>query len=136
MASRFIKVAVVYFVIGVMLGLTMGITQNFAYTSVHAHVNLLGWVSMALFGISYFCYPKAAESGLAKVHFWLHNIGLPLMQGTLFVMLLTSNHSIVVLTIIGSIMIVVGAILFLVNIFRNVNREGVSSISEKKNIVI
>ncbi|MGP4108520.1 cytochrome-c oxidase [Virgibacillus sp. L01] len=120
MAVRFLKIAAVYFVLGVCLGLTMGITENFSFTSVHAHLNLLGWVSLALFGIIYYCFPKAGETKLATIHFWLHNIGLPLMQGTLFIMLLTSNHSIVVLTIIGSVMVVVGAILFLINVFKNV----------------
>ncbi|MFC4559026.1 cytochrome-c oxidase [Virgibacillus kekensis] len=121
MGVRFLKVAAVYFVFGVLLGLTMGITQNFSFTSVHAHLNLLGWVSMALFGVIYLLFPVAGESKLATVHFWLHNLGLPLMQGTLFIMLLTSSHTIVGLTIVGSIMVVVGAVLFMVNVFQNVN---------------
>ncbi|WP_175476851.1 MULTISPECIES: hypothetical protein [Virgibacillus] len=49
-AARFLKIAAVYSVLGVCLGLTMGITENFSFTSVHAHLNLLGWVSLALFG--------------------------------------------------------------------------------------
>lgn len=48
MGRRFLKIAVVYFSIGVLIGLTMGIIHDFTLTSVHAHVNLLGWVSMAL----------------------------------------------------------------------------------------
>ncbi|SER24823.1 Cytochrome C and Quinol oxidase polypeptide I [Gracilibacillus ureilyticus] len=121
MAAKFLKIAVVYFVTGVLLGLTMGITQNFSFTSVHAHINLLGWVSLALIGVIYYCYPQAGTTSLAKAHFWLHNLGLPIMQGALFIMLLTGNHSMAGVTIAGSLMLVIGVILFLINIFKNVS---------------
>jgi cbb3-type cytochrome oxidase subunit 1 len=119
MGERFIKVAVVYFVIGVLFGLYMGIAHNFLFTSVHAHINLLGWVSMALFGLIYLKYPNAGETRLAKTHFWLHNLGLPVMQGTIFIMLLTENESIVFGAIIGSLGVVIGTLLFAFNLFKN-----------------
>ena len=84
MGARFLKIAVVYFALAVTLGLVMGIIHNFAFSSVHAHLNLLGWVSMALFGLIYLYFPMASKTKLANAHFWLHNIGLPLMQGALF----------------------------------------------------
>lgn len=95
----------------------MGMIHNFAFTSVHAQINLLGWVSMEIFGIIYSIYPRAAESGLAKTHFWLHNSGVPLMQVALFIQILTGNQAI----IIGSIMVVVGTLLFLINVFKKNN---------------
>ena len=120
MGTRFLKIAAVYFFIAVCLGLIMGMIHNFAFTSVHAHLNLLGWVSMAIFGIIYSIYPRAAETGLAKTHFWLHNIGVPLMQGALFIQILTGNQALTIGIIIGSIMVVVGTLLFLMNIFKNI----------------
>ncbi|WP_199256766.1 cbb3-type cytochrome c oxidase subunit I [Alteribacillus sp. YIM 98480] len=127
MTSRFLKIAVVYFVIGICMGLYMGIVQQFQYTTVHAHINLLGWVSMSLFGIIYYIYPTASQTKLASIHFWLHNLGLPIMQGTLFVMILTNNHSLVLFTIIGSIMVVVGAVLFMINLFSHSANQASSS---------
>jgi len=121
MAVRYLKIAVVYFVIAVLLGICMGITQNFNFTSVHAHLNLLGWVSLALFGLIYHHYPQASETGLAKAHFWLYNLGLPVMQGGLWYMLWCGDHSLVFLPIIGSLAVGLGVILFAVNLFRNVN---------------
>jgi cbb3-type cytochrome oxidase subunit 1 len=38
---------------------------------VHAHLNLLGWASLALFGIVYRLYPELAARRLAAVHFAL-----------------------------------------------------------------
>ncbi|MFY0545544.1 cytochrome-c oxidase [Brevibacillus sp. H7] len=120
MAARCLKIAVVYFVIAVLMGISMGILQFFAVSSVHAHLNLLGWVSLALVGLIYRAYPKAGETRLASVHFWLHNIGLPLMQGSLFIMMTTGNHGLVIGAIIGSILIGVGVILFAVNVCQQV----------------
>lgn len=115
---RFLKIAVLYFIIAVSLGLVMGIIHNFALSSVHAHLNLLGWVSMAIFGIIYSLYPTASETKLAKTHFWLHNIGLPVMQGGLFILVLTQNEAFTIVTIVGSIMVVIGVFLFGINILK------------------
>jgi len=123
MAARYLKIAAVYFVIAVVLGVIMGITQQFQLSSVHAHLNLLGWVSLALFGLIYHQFPQASDNGLAKTHFWLHNLGLPVMQGGLFIMILTNNHALVALPIIGSLAIGVGVILFAINIFSNVKKS-------------
>ncbi|HWL23614.1 MAG TPA: cytochrome-c oxidase [Ureibacillus sp.] len=123
MGTRFIKIAGVYFVLAVTLGLVMGIIQNFAFTSVHAHLNLLGWVSMALFGLIYSVYKKAGETTLAKAHFWLHNIGLPIMQGSLFIEILTGNSSLTVGIIIGSLIVILGVLLFVLNLFINLSEK-------------
>ena len=62
MGVRFLKIAVVYLVIGACLGLAMGIKENFVLAPVHAHLLLLGWASLALAGIVYHLYPAAAAT--------------------------------------------------------------------------
>jgi cbb3-type cytochrome oxidase subunit 1 len=125
MGVRFIKIAGVYFLIAVLLGLTMGIIHNFSFTSVHAHLNLLGWVSMAIFGIIYVLFPKAGTTKLAKTHFWLHNIGLPVMQVALFVQLVTNNEALIPVTIVGSLLVVVGVILYVINLVTQIKADQV-----------
>ncbi|MEH6992694.1 cytochrome-c oxidase [Neobacillus drentensis] len=120
--KAYLKVATVYFTIGVLAGLTMGIIHDFRFTSVHAHVNLLGWVSMALFGLIYHFYPKAANSKLAKTQFWLHNIGVPVMLGGIALQVLGVPAALLP-TIIGSIAVVIGVILFMVNVFKHVGND-------------
>ena len=44
-------VAVAYFVCAVTLGIVMGASGDHTLMPVHAHLNLLGWVTMALFGL-------------------------------------------------------------------------------------
>jgi hypothetical protein len=82
MSGRLLRIAVVYWVIAVAWGVYMGSTENFTDIPVHAHLNLLGWVSLALCGLVYAVLPRLAETRLARLHFWLHNLSLPpLMVG-------------------------------------------------------
>ncbi len=77
MSTRFLKTAVVYFVLAVALGIYRGATQDLTQRPVHAHLNLLGWVSMALFGLFYHAFPAAAATALARWHFWIYQLALP-----------------------------------------------------------
>jgi hypothetical protein len=134
MAVRFLKIAAVYLCVGVLLGMTMGIIHDFRLTSVHAHINLLGWVSMALFGLIYHFYPAAANTKLAKTHFWLHNIGVPVMQLSIALQL-TVSEGFLPVTIISSLVVVVGVILFMTNILKNVGSSAsAASSSSKRNV--
>jgi hypothetical protein len=80
MSSRLLRIAVVYWIVAVCWGIYMGATEDFTDIPVHAHLNLLGWVSLGLCGIIYVQAPHLADTLLAKVHFWLHNIGLPVLM--------------------------------------------------------
>ncbi|AIA30947.1 MULTISPECIES: cbb3-type cytochrome c oxidase subunit I [Leptospirillum] len=47
----------------------------------HTHINLLGWVEMAIFGTIYYVVPRLYQCPLysyrlMRIHFWTHNIGL------------------------------------------------------------
>lgn len=87
MGLRFLKIAVVYLFVGASLGLYMGIVEKFTLAPVHAHLVLLGWATLALAGIVYHFYPAAAETRLARIHFWLHNLLLPPLMIALAVFL-------------------------------------------------
>lgn len=80
---RWIRVALIYFVVAVCLGMFMGASHDFRLRGVHVHVNMLGWVSAALTGCVYFLFPQAATTRLARVHFWLYNLALPIMMASL-----------------------------------------------------
>ena len=74
MTVRLIKLAVVYLVIGMTLGVGMGMSHNFLFRSVHAHVNLLGWASLALAALVFHVFPETARTRLATVWFWTYNV--------------------------------------------------------------
>ncbi len=83
MAESFIKAAVVYGVIGLALGVYMGATHELSLLTVHSHLSLLGWVTLAICAMYYQLIPDAAERALAKVHVWTANIGLIVLSGSL-----------------------------------------------------
>lgn len=69
--TKFIFLAAVMLTFGVSMGIYMGIARDFAMAPVHAHANLVGWASLALFGITYRIYPELQEGWMAKAHFML-----------------------------------------------------------------
>jgi hypothetical protein len=73
------RLAAVYFAIAVALGIAMGASGDHSLLAVHAHINLLGWVTMSLFGLIGLAYPEITIGRIAAWQFWLHNLGMPLM---------------------------------------------------------
>ncbi len=56
---------------GMVWGIQMSATHDHTLSPAHGHLNLIGFVSMSVFGAYYALTPKAAESRLAVVHFAL-----------------------------------------------------------------
>ncbi|MGJ7910195.1 cytochrome-c oxidase [Neobacillus sp. LXY-1] len=119
MGVKFIKISVCYFVIGVCLGMYMSMTEKFSFSPVHVHINLLGWTAMTLAGLIYVVFPSAGKTTLAKVHFWLHNIALPIMMiGLAF--LVSGVDSAGPAVAAGGTLMVLGIIIFAINILKNI----------------
>jgi hypothetical protein len=116
-----LKLAVVYLILGVVMGIAMGATETFTLKPVHAHINLLGWATMGLAGLIYSVFPQAGESKLAKLHFWLHNISLPAMMISLSFLMLGETKVIPVLGI-SEIGAGAGILVFAANIFLNLKK--------------
>jgi hypothetical protein len=68
---KFLLLGAIMLTAGVTLGVVMGIRHDFSLAPVHAHINLVGWASLTLFGIVYKLYPEMARSRLAGLHFIL-----------------------------------------------------------------
>ena len=67
----FILLAAFMLVCGVSMGVYMGIAHDFSLAPIHAHTNLVGWASLALFGIVYRLFPELKERRLVAVHLGL-----------------------------------------------------------------
>jgi cbb3-type cytochrome oxidase subunit 1 len=101
----------------------MGISGDFVLSSVHAHTALLGWATMGLAGLIYLAFPDCGHTRLAKLHFWGHNIGLPVMMVSLaFLSYGVSAAEKVVAA--SSSLVLASLAAFTVNVFRNARREG------------
>lgn len=117
----FMRIAVVYVLVGMVLGIAMGIGEDFTYKTVHAHINLAGWASMALFALAYRAWPELAGSALAKWHFWIMNVGVPLLVIGIALQIATSG-SIPVVVITGSLITLLGALLFAILVWTRLGR--------------
>lgn len=79
---RFIKMSLIYLALGATLGgLFLVYPRLLGLKFAHVHFNLLGFLSMMVFGVAYHILPRFQgkplySDRLADVHFWLANIGL------------------------------------------------------------
>ncbi|MBB3021653.1 hypothetical protein FHR70_004755 [Microvirga lupini] len=74
-SSLSFRLAVLFVIAGMAMGIGMAATQNHALMPAHAHLNLLGWVSLFLFGIYYERRPALDVSRLAMIQVVLWSIG-------------------------------------------------------------
>lgn len=116
LASAFIVIGILYALIGMVMGIWMGINQDFFYAHVHAHVNLIGWASMVLFGLVYRSYGIGAQL-LAKIHFAVANIGAIVFLPGIAVAMHDPQDPL--LAIVGSLTVLLSMVLFLIVFLAN-----------------
>ena len=129
MGIWFIRVSVIYLFIGTVLGMYMSITEDFELSSVHTHIALVGWTTMALAGLIYYLFPKAAQSALCKIQFVLFNIGMPIMLIGLALLLKGFISAVTVsvgatITSIGILIFTISVLTFLKNVPDFKNNQG------------
>jgi len=74
-SSLSFKLAVLFVITGIAMGIGMAASQDHSIMPAHAHLNLLGWVSLFLFGIYYERRPALDTSRLALIQVALWSIG-------------------------------------------------------------
>ncbi len=78
----FIRLAIIYFMLAILLGLHMSVTGPvYPWMPIHVHFNLLGWMSMMIYGVGYHILPRFSgvplwSDKLSYWQLWLANIGL------------------------------------------------------------
>jgi hypothetical protein len=85
-ALWFFAVAPIYVIMGMCLGIYMGAANDESLFPVHAHLNLLGWVTMGLCG-AFYALAREASKKLAWTVFALLNIGTLMMVPSLALLL-------------------------------------------------
>jgi len=118
-----VRIASVYLLVGLVLGTAMAVAEDFRLVSVHSHLLLLGWATLALTGIVYLVLPGCADTRLAAAHFWLHNLGLPVMMLSLAALHLGEPRAEPLIGL-GSILVIAGLALFTLNLFRGATARG------------
>ncbi len=116
----FIRTAVIYFGLSALAGIAMAVSPDTVtdLKFIHVHLNLLGWMSMMIYGVGYHIFPRFSgrplwSNKLATLQFWTAQIGL-------IGMCIFHFLSIHLLFIIFSLFSVISIFLFILNILKTV----------------
>lgn len=74
-SSTSFKAACLFAIAGLGMGIGMAASQDHTLMPAHAHLNLLGWVSLFLFGIFYRLHPVLETSRLAMTQIVVWSVG-------------------------------------------------------------
>lgn len=102
---------------GISLGIYMGIAEDHTLMPVHAHLNLIGWVSLFLFGLYYRAHPETVGA-LARVQVASITIGYTVMLGALAAMRLSGAETALPAVILGSLLVWLGMACFVAVVWR------------------
>lgn len=107
----FITAALLCLLAGECMGIWMGIAHDFTLSPAHAHLNLLGWVTLALYGVMHRAYPALAQARAAKTQCVIAIIGAMALPAGIAMSILTQN---LILAIIASFIVLGATATFLV----------------------
>src|SRR5688572_13682800 len=110
-------VAVLAALTGMGLGIFMAVRQDFSLAPAHAHINLLGWVTLALLGL----YHRGVErpgNRLAWTQVGCAVAGFVLMTGGLAAYLATHDAAFVPVLMVGALLSIAAMALFLAVLIR------------------
>jgi len=116
----FIGVAVIFALIGMGYGMYMAASQDHLLAGAHAHNNLMGWVTMAIFGLYYRAVPQAVTS-LATLHFWVTLVANLIFPIGIAIAILGMTPA---LAAIGGILEIISMLIFAYTVYRH--RAGLS----------
>jgi hypothetical protein len=104
----YVAIALLWAVVGMLLGLYMGIAEDHTLLTVHVAMMLSGFVTSALYGVLYRLWPAMKKSPLALAQFWISAIGVAvLIIGSYFLV----TRGSIPLAAVGSLAMIVGAAL-------------------------
>jgi cytochrome c oxidase cbb3-type subunit 1 len=120
--KAFIRSSLVWFTLGILLGIAMAAYPPWVvYRPAHAHLTVVGFLTMMLFGVGYQLLPRLfghqlKSPRLAVAHWWLANTGL----GALVIGFALAPHigrRSVPVTTFGGVLFGIGALAFAANLW-------------------
>jgi hypothetical protein len=127
MIKSLFRVSVSLAVVGVILGIVMGIRQDFVLMPAHAHLNLLGFVTQFLSALYYRVVPEAAASRLALVQAVISVAGAVVFPIGIAAVLLGGHDRFEPIVVGGALTVLLGMVLFAVIVFRSSGAERMSA---------
>jgi cbb3-type cytochrome oxidase subunit 1 len=115
-AFVFFVAAAVSVVSGMLWGIQMSISHDHLLAPAHAHLNLVGWVTLALYGVYYRLTPLANNTRLAQAHAGIAIVGVVVMVTGIAIV---RGGGPATLAAIGAMLSLLSAGIFLATVMRN-----------------
>jgi hypothetical protein len=125
-AAAFFALGAVCLFFGMLWGMRMGASEDFTMMPAHAHLNLLGWVTMALYGSFYALTHASLKPRLAWTNFALAAIGVVILIPSLSLYLPAHDTKYVPGIIIGEVATLLSLLVFAVSVYRELVRPRLS----------
>lgn len=109
LSLSFFTVAALCGLAGMIFGAVMGMTQDFSLSPSHAHLNLLGWTSLALMGAYYALSRRSGPLGWSN--FVLSSAGALAMSISLG-LYLAGSKAFLTGVLVGTVLAVIGMVAF------------------------
>ena len=112
----FFATAAIFAICGMICGIQMAASHDHSLSPAHGHLNLIGFVSMSVFGAYYALSPQAAASRLAMVHFVLAIVTVLILTPGIAMAIAGQGET---LGKVGSVLAVLSMALFLFVVLRH-----------------
>lgn len=123
----YLRMSVIYFVAGAIIGFAMLLWpgESGYYIPIHVHLNLLGFMSMMIYGVGYHILPKFSgryihSPGIMKIQFWMSNAGVIGMSISWPFVIRGDASLSETMLIASSLLSIISVVLFAYNILKTV----------------
>jgi hypothetical protein len=121
-SAAFFAIGVIYLLLGMSWGMHMGASEDFSMMPAHAHLNLLGWVTMAIYGTFYALTQATLSPKLAWTNFALAAGGVAVMIPSLALYLGNHDAKYIPGLMVGEVLTVLSLLVFGISVYRELMR--------------
>lgn len=123
----YLRMSLVYFVVGAFIGFAMLLWpgESGYYIPLHVHLNLLGFMSMMIYGVGYHILPKFSgkyiySPRIMNIQFWMSNAGLIGMSASWPFVIRGDGAFFDSALIVSSLLSMISVVLFAFNIMKTI----------------
>lgn len=113
----FIRVAAIYSLIGALIGSDMAGRKDYAMIPAHAHILVVGWLTLFAYGIFYYVFQDISMKKTAKWQIWTSLIGGGLMPLGMLLYYKVNNTATLLSFIIPASILLAAIMLFVIIVF-------------------
>ena len=116
-AKWLIRISAVYSLIGAMIGSDLAGRKDYSMIPGHAHILVVGWLTLFAYGIFYYVFKEISMKKTAKLHAWTSLIGGGLMPLSMLIYYKNETSLTTLMFILTASILLLAIILFTIIVF-------------------